>query len=377
MRNTRLSVPAAVLVQVGAALLLVAGAAAQRTEDRVLELRVGEQETLSTQGVTNYSVGNEAIIDVKLLAGKFIVVGKSPGESSLLLIYGTDRQVSYSISVSSSQGGTKAIDSTSVPERVNVRLDLYYVEVNRSSEVQVGVNWPAALGGVENRITGTVPIEPSGPATFSMSLVQVLPTLDMLHTTGWGRFLRHATVVTTNGTQAEFDSGGEVFIASVASTGQASFQTLTFGSRITVTPNYDRKTGRVEVQVSGEFSDLFDSGADFPGKNKTTSRSTANLSLGQAFAIGGVEARSETRSKSGLPGLSQIPILGVLFGSHGTSELEKENVIVIVPTIVDTVARRTSTLLDEVLGAYAAYAGDIDETNLLKVLDVGKPKSRP
>ncbi|MEZ4254429.1 MAG: pilus assembly protein N-terminal domain-containing protein [Polyangiales bacterium] len=373
MQSTRAlpqALRASTLVLVAALGLLAAAAPSvalgQRTEQRSLELKVGELVTLSSAGVSTYSVGNEAVIDVKPLNGRMVIVGKQAGESSLLLIYGQDRQVNYAVTVLQPAKGNTSAASLAVPERVNIRLDLYYVEINRSSQLQVGIKWPSALGGQLNMIRGQVPLEPSGAATFDMSLQQILPTIDMLHATGWGRVLRHGTVVTTNGTQAEFDSGGEVYIASVAPTGQASFQTLTFGSRLSVTPNYDKDTGRVEVKVEGEFGDLFDTGADYPGKNRTTSRSTANLALGQAFAIGGVEAKSSTRSKRGLPGLGQIPILGVLFGSHGSEDLEKENIIIVVPTVVDTVPGRTAGILDEVLTSYASFSGDIEDAELAR-----------
>lgn len=352
-----------------------ANASAQSVQQRRLDLVVGEQTTISASGVNNYSVGNEAVAQVRVLPDrtKFIVVGKVIGETSLLFIYTDGRQVNYTITVNAPRSGNTSASPMAVPERVNIRLDMFYVEVNRSNQMRIGVAWPASIGGATG--TGTIPLAPSGPATFTVNISQALPNLDMLQSAGWGRFLRHGTVITTNGSQADFDSGGEVYIAAISQNG-ATFQQLTFGSRISVTPNYDKDTGRVEVKVESEFSDLVESGSEFPGRTRTVSHSTANLALGQAFAIGGVEAHSETRGKTGIPGLSQIPILGVLFGSHSSNDVEKENVVIIVPTVVDNVPSRTAGLLDEVLGVYTDFTGDIEETNLLGVLEVGK-RRRP
>src|SRR5688500_19335992 len=38
---------------------------------------------------------------------------------------------------------------------------------------------------------------------------QVLPGLDIAATHGWAKVLKHSTVVTSNGSEAKFESGGE------------------------------------------------------------------------------------------------------------------------------------------------------------------------
>src|SRR5690606_32551220 len=124
------------------------------------------------------------------------------------------------------------------------------------NQISMGVAWPGQVGGGTTTIAGSVPITPSGPATLNLQVNQSLPAVDVLQNNGWGRFLRHGAVVTTNGTEANFHSGGQIYVPVPGQNGLVTFQTVEFGSRIIVTPNYDASSGRVELEVSGEFSDL-------------------------------------------------------------------------------------------------------------------------
>lgn len=55
---------------------------------------------------------------------------------------------------------------------------------------------------------------------------------------------------------------------------------------------------------------------------------------GEAYLIAGIINRSQDRSVSGYPGLSRIPILGALFGTHNRRQAETELLLVIRPHIV-------------------------------------------
>ena len=77
-----------------------------------------------------------------------------------------------------------------------------------------------------------------------------------------------------------------------------------------------------------------------------------NLELGQSLALAGLTAASETHGQAGLPGLSQIPILGFLFGSNSEQSSKTENVVFIVPSVIDTVSMQQRSLIDEALADY-------------------------
>jgi type II secretory pathway component GspD/PulD (secretin) len=80
-----------------------------------------------------------------------------------------------------------------------------------------------------------------------------------------------------------------------------------------------------------------------------------NLELGQSIVLGGLTSRTSTQSQSGLPGLSQIPILGVLFGTHTRRDANVENLLFIVPTVVQAVPRAQADRIQEALRIYERF----------------------
>ncbi len=59
-----------------------------------------------------------------------------------------------------------------------------------------------------------------------------------------------------------------------------------------------------------------------------------NLELGQSLILAGLSSKSEVHTRSGLPGLSQIPLLGLLFGSERSATQDLENIVMIVSSEV-------------------------------------------
>lgn len=348
------------------ALVLVcapAGAHAQRDgsssrpETQRLELEVGEQVTISARDVASYSEGAPGVVEVRLNPGgtQFIIVALRPGVTSLLLIYNDGRQVRYSIQVLDPQATVTATGG--VPVRENIRLDLYFIQLEDQYSHQVGVGFPGSIGGrgvgrlVMNLdlLTATVT-----DATASI-LNQSLPRLDIAQSSGWVRLLRQAMLVTANGQQASINSGGEVNLL-VAGPLTNTIERIEFGSAMEVTPRFDPQTRRIDIQVELDVSELTPPPeAGIPGRTRTRLTTMVNLELGQAIVLGGIVSRSTRQSQSGLPLLSQIPILGVLFGTNSRADANTEAMLLIVPTVVEAVPRAQADRIQEALRIYERY----------------------
>ena len=87
------------------------------------------------------------------------------------------------------------------------------------------------------------------------------------------------------------------------------------------------------------------------------------LKLGQSLVLSGIRTESLAHAVSGLPGLSEIPILGILFGTHSQSKLETEGAIFVVPSVVQTVPAASADLVDVALKKFKEYDGDIKTVN--------------
>lgn len=329
----------------------------------LIELDLGEQRVLPSENVQSYSEGTKGIVDIRLTkdASQFILVGLREGNSTLLFLMndGTERHFRIVVKDPNAAKSEAKEPEQGVVARDNIRLDFYFVQLSKKSGYQIGMGWPGSVG---SSMSATMDLQ-AGRLDSATAVIsnQALPRLDMGQSSGWAKVMRQAAVVTANGEKASFSGGGEVNVA-IKSAMTTGIQKIPFGSQIDVEPRYDAKTGRIELRVHADVSELEDDqGTGVPGRTTAALDTIVNLELGQSLILGGLNAKSERSSKAGLPLLSQIPILGVLFGTHSHAESDSENVAVIVPSVVDSVSMQDRERLNDALQRYLEYSGDLEE----------------
>jgi pilus assembly protein CpaC len=317
-------------------------------EERRIELVLGEQTTISAENVAKYSPSND-IIDVRLPkdAREFIVVGAKPGTATLLLFMRDGRQIAYLITVR----------SDTVKKRDNIRLDFYFVELTRSSAYQVGIGWPGTIAG---RATAEVKTDLISGDTTATAVVaaEVLPRIDLAQEGGWARIYRQASVIVANGEQGAFNTGGEINVR-VQGALTAGVEPIKFGSSIQVQPRYDRRSGRIEVRIAADISELSEPGVDgLPGRTISTLSTLVNVELGQSIVLAGADSRSAAKSSAGLPLLSQIPVLGFLFGTHAGRKQDTQNFLFIVPTVIEAYELSDRDMVERAFSLFSDFEGD-------------------
>jgi pilus assembly protein CpaC len=353
-------------------------AAPRSVQTEEIELRIGEQRVIASDGVQSYSEAVKGVVDVRLTkdVSQFIVVALKPGQTTLLFLMLDGTEKHYRISVTDPerpQRGKRGAGS--VDARDNIRLDFYFVQMNKSYGHQLGIGYPSSIAP---RFSAAFDVK-AGQLESATAVIadQALPRLDIAQSSGWAKVMRQAAVVTANGEKATFSGGGEVNIPiqNALSSGVVKVQ---FGSEIVVEPAYDAQSGRVELRLHADISELeSDRGTGVPGRTTATLDTIVNLELGQSLVLGGLTAKSERSSKTGLPVLSQIPFLGALFGSHAHAEEQTENVVIIVPSVVDSISMQDRARLKGALEQYAAYTGDIDEAKLVPPAPATRTQTRP
>jgi len=374
---------------------------------------VGENKTLPAADVASYSVGSQGIVDLKVTPdmNQFVLVGLRPGSTTVLMLKKSGIEVTYAVTVFARspdavekelaqllvgytglkirsvgtrffiEGGVSTeadakrvgliaslypgqveslvvVGSVGVEHTINVRLDFYFVQYDKSSSYGVGLAWPGRYGGGS---LNTAYDLTNGNATATLSAAQALPALDLAQVRGWAKVLKHSVVVTTSGSEATFESGGEQNFP-VATGITSSIQPIKFGTNVTVLPRYDNSTKELEVKVNANVSDLTaPAGTNtLPGRTTSTVATFVHLKLGQSLVLSGIRSSSQTHSVAGLPLLSQIPVLGVLFGGHTNNEAEVEGAVFIVPSVVDSVPRRAHDIVDAAMRQYEDYSGHIE-----------------
>ncbi len=415
------------------------GAFAQRGKPEVPEagqeinLAVGETRTISAKEVKNYSEGVAGIIDIKLTSdnSQFVLNGRRPGSTTLLLIKNDGTQVTLNVNVFARPpqvvekelnqllnnisgvtvrrlGARFVIDGTVAseadlrrvqhvaslyPEQVEslvqmagaaaaagittgavaggpekrflIRIDFYFIQYDKNSSYGVGIAWPAAIGGeaLQSEITYDFLLGTTRSATASLTN-QPLPRLDIASRHGWAKVLKQATVITNNDVEAHFSNGGEQNFP--VNTGLTiGVQKIPFGTDLTVMPHYEPGRRELSVKLVADVSDLTASvgGTVLPGR--TTSRLTTQVSLklGQSLVLSGVRTQSLSHNVSGLPGLSEIPVLGILFGSHSQTNLQTEGAIFVVPSVIEAIPSSGAELVDVALQRFKNFSGDVASVN--------------
>jgi pilus assembly protein CpaC len=305
------------------------------------------------------------------------VVGTHQGSSTLLCIMfdGSEKLYTFQVGDPVSENGMAAANDLAVRALQNIRLDLYFVQVDRKRSTDFGVKAPTELGffnlDVSHNLFSALT---SKSAVIGSSLA---PALDAAQSRGWAKLSRHVTVITTNGQPASFNSGGE-FNGTTAAGVTSSVFSVKYGSKIEVVPRYDEESGRIELKVSAEVSDLAATGSPVPGRSLSHVETVSNLALGESLALAGLSAYTASRTRVGLPWLSQIPVIGLLFGKQTDTSNETENVVFIAPSVVDPLKpARAREFLANALHEFDDYTGSSKPHGVFPGAPFAIPTSTP
>src|SRR5215470_15476569 len=94
--------------------------------------------------------------------------------------------------------------------------------------------------------------------------------------------------------------------------------------------------GTVQLEVDQEVSSIVDSAQPTltPTISERRIHSTVAVTSGQTVLLGGLISDSDQRTRSGVPGLSNIQFLGALFGNTDHTKQRSEIIIFIRPQLV-------------------------------------------
>jgi Flp pilus assembly secretin CpaC len=157
-----------------------------------------------------------------------------------------------------------------------------------------------------------------------------------------------------------FTSGGE-FNVQVQNNLTVDVQAIEFGTKVSVLPRYDATTGRIELEITADVSDLDASRGiqGIPGRVTSHVETLVSLELGQSVSLAGIRARSERRKKNGIPGLAMVPFIGALFGTHSRDFDDDESYMFVVPSVVEPVSIAQRNRIEEALRIYETFHGGV------------------
>jgi len=175
----------------------------------------------------------------------------------------------------------------------------------------------------------------------------VAATITALETVSNVRTISAPSLVVRNNSSATINVGQQLPVQSTSfvtggGTGASSIGSVRFistGVILDVTPRVN-PGGLVYLEISQEVSSPGPSGVgDNPSINTRQISTEVAIQSGQTIMLGGLIQEDETRSRSGVPVLQRIPLLGNLFRTTGTQLQRTETLVLITPTVVNSTDR--------------------------------------
>jgi general secretion pathway protein D len=233
-----------------------------------------------------------------------------------------------------------------------VLIDVTIAEITLTDEFKFGLEWYLTNG---KNLKGQLDMGSSGINTLTPGFSYlwnnpnavngVGAALNALATDSRVKVISSPHIMVTDNQVAKIDVGDRVPTTSqtqavagtTATTGIiSSIQYLDTGILLSVTPHINAG-GLVTMEIDQEVSTASKtttSGIDSPTISKRSVQSTVVVKSDETMVLGGLITENKTKSTSGLPFLSQIPILGGLFGTQDYTNNRTELVILITPHMV-------------------------------------------
>ncbi|MEH2613397.1 type II and III secretion system protein family protein [Bradyrhizobium sp. AZCC 1693] len=286
-------------------------------------------------------------------------------------------------------GADKVVNSIAVRGRDQVMLKVTVAEVARSIIKQLGIDITANMnyGTAVVKFDNSNPFTALGRPAVATNALQtafgntpsVTATLRAMESAGVIRTLAEPNLTAISGEAATFIAGGEFPVPAGYScdpltrvcTTQISFKK--FGISLNFTPVV-MSEGRISLRVMTEVSELSNDNSitltqslsnnstnslTIPSVKTRRAETTLEIPSGGSMAMAGLIADQTKQAINGLPGLSQLPVLGTLFRSRDYVNNQTELMVLVTPYVVRAVAQKDLSRPDDGFAAASDPQADL------------------
>jgi len=231
---------------------------------------------------------------------------------------------------------------------LQVLIEAVIVEVTRTKGLNVGVDATVNVNRSDRRTirsgSADLPATPDA-RDFLLKLagargaVDFTAALNALATRGNIRVRSLPVIVGQNNKQAVLNVGSSRPYVQVTQTvaGQPPLQTVSYidvGTKLQITPRINAD-GYVNLEVAQTANSATNEiQFDAPVLNRREATTQVFLHDGQTTVIGGLADNTRDHSRSGIPILRSIPVIGGLFGSTHENDIETELYVFLTPHII-------------------------------------------
>lgn len=229
---------------------------------------------------------------------------------------------------------------------LQVLIEVLIVEVQKNSNwaVGLGINFPNQQAkGTSTSIGGSTPS--AGLGDFALNVMRTgspafTASLTAAAAKGEARILSRPVVLAENNEEAEILVGSQqpfiqvqqTQVGAVAQNQVVQYQDV--GTKLTVRPTISTD-GYVQLQLTQEVNQAT-AQVQFnaPVISTRTLKTRLLVRDSQTVVLGGLSSRERDKSSNGVPVLSSIPVLGVLFGQQSRTNTGTEFFLFLTPHIV-------------------------------------------
>ena len=309
-------------------LLVLSAGGTQASQD--LELSVGESRVMESPDPSGAVVGNPDLVEISPVGGgEFMLTGKAPGRTALSYRATSGGKATRNVRVNAGDAGRSLIE-----------MKVEVLEVDTQSALKAGLNW-GSLSDAKSLQDSLTVSEVSPPPLRKIGELQregVAASLQLLMDRGRARLLARPRLVVADGEEASFLAGGEIPYVTENKNGGTNVEFKPYGVKLVVKPRMTAG-GRVRARVRTEVSGLdvekavAVAGVAVPAIRTRWTETTVEARSGATLVLAGM-IQDETQVKhSGLPLLSDIPILGGLFRTTHEVKAQTELVVFLTPSL--------------------------------------------
>lgn len=309
------------------------------------------QEKIVLKGL----VSNQQAMDTAIKLAETFSVGEAADKDDENNDKEEQSSVINLLSIGGAQQVTLEVTVAEVQRSLVRRFDSNFHFFQKSGDVLWGAT--TAGGGIDNigPILNTPSVEDFGfLGSFIDSNTLFTFALDVAKQNGVAKVLAEPSLTALSGTKAEFLAGGE-FPIPVPNDDGITIDYKEYGVALDFIP-YVLSDQKINLKMNVNVSEISNSGvltynpseinASFfiPPITKRSAGSTLELADGQTIGIAGLLSENARNVDSGIPGVTDVPVLGRLFKSEEFTSGETELVILVTPRLAKPIDRRRVTL---------------------------------
>lgn len=305
--------------------------------DEKISARTVKDNVVLTGMVSSPSVASQ----VRDLATRFLT-DKSQTLVDLMKVHG-EQQVMLKVKVVEAK--------RSALKELGIRNDFRTASRDNSSATTLVPEAGGLPGGTANDGTGLKVYTPDTGRTVQLPFASGMLTIghltsviNALERNGIVNTLAEPSLTAISGETAGFLAGGEFPVPSGRdSSGNVTIDFKQFGVSLNFTPTVLNKE-RIALHMSTEVSEQDASksvtlqNVVIPGLSVRRAETTIEMGSGSTMMIAGLIKSNTIHSVNGLPGVSDLPILGQLFKSKSFARDESEVLIIVTPYLVNPYA---------------------------------------